>query len=336
MKKTNLFMLIVPVFFVAMIVFVASCTKEGQQGPQGESGVQTCGQCHNFSEDVLARQIQYEASGHLNGGTFERNGTDCAPCHTSMGYREVLQTGEQETSAAISNPTPVNCFTCHNIHETYTSSDWQLRSTTPVAFWINDVVSDQGTANVCISCHQPRIPDPFPSPGTREDITITSPYWGPHHGPQGTMIAGTGGYEVGGGYSNSAHSNIENTCVKCHMAEAYGNQAGGHTWNMTYLYHGGDHLNIAGCTDCHTDPDALEAMVEGTVEVIDGLLADLRTVLLTQGVLDSSDHVIPGTMSMDQAGGVFNYLFVLEDRSEGLHNTKYAKKLMENSIESLQ
>jgi len=337
MKKTNLFMLIVPALFVAMIVFTASCTKEGEKGEQGESGVQTCGQCHDFSEDILARQIQYTASGHLNGGTFERNGSSCAPCHTSMGYREVLQTGEQETSATVSNPTPVNCFTCHNIHETYTSTDWALRSTAPVAWWINGETSDQGTANVCLNCHQARVPDPALDPSTPTAmVEVTSFRYGPHHGPQGPMIAGDLGYEIGSGYSNHPHSGIENTCVTCHMAEPYGSQAGGHSMGMTYLYHGHDELSTAGCVECHENPDDLADAAEEWALELEVLLHDLGGILITQGVMDSSYSAIPGTMSMNQAGGIYNFKFVEEDRSGGMHNFKYAKKLLENSIESLQ
>jgi len=343
MKKTNLFMLIVPAIFVAMIVITASCTKEGPQGPagadgaDGENGVQTCGQCHNFTEFVLARTIQYNASGHLNGGTYERNSSSCAPCHTSMGYREVIESGAQETAETIANPTPVNCYTCHLIHDTYTTDDWALRVTEPVTWWIDGGTSDQGTANVCLDCHQSRVPNPMIDPtNPTQEVEVTSFRYGPHHGPQGQMVAGTGAYEIGSGYSNSAHSNIENTCVACHMAEAYGDQAGGHTWNMSYEYHGHDEVNTAGCVECHTDPDALAEGIEETAAEIEELLMELGAILIDQGVMDTTYYAVPGTMTMNQAGAIFNFKFVEEDRSGGMHNKNYAKTLLENSIESLQ
>ena len=73
---------------------------------------------------------------------------------------------------------------------------------------------------------------------------------------QGIMLAGTGGVEFAGTatYGNSPHTTaITDACVTCHMAEAYGSQAGGHTWNMTYDYHGQETLNDAACQTCHTD-----------------------------------------------------------------------------------
>jgi len=171
----------------------------------------------------------------------------------------------------------------------------------------------------------------------KSDVTITSPYWGPHHGPQSNMLTGNGGYEIGSGYENSQHSStIESGCIKCHLAEPYGVQAGGHTMNMTYAYHGHDVVNKAGCLGCHTNPDNLDTKIEDTKAVIDGLLGTLRGDLISMGVLDSSDHVVPGTMPSLSAGAVYNYLFVLEDRSGGSHNYAYAKKLLDNTIAAIQ
>jgi hypothetical protein len=331
--------------FTALLFAVAilsGCTKEGAAGKDGANGqdgadgTSGCIKCHDDSQSIFAAGIQWETSVHATGGNFERNSTDCAPCHTSQGFIEVCETGAMTTAEAINNPAPVNCYTCHKIHETYTEEDWALTSPEPVAFWINGVVSDQGKANQCAKCHQPRIPDPLPAPGG-EDVTIGSPYWGPHHGPQAAVFAGTGGYEVAGSmaYTNSKHTDmVENSCVDCHMATAYGTQAGGHTMGTSYAYHGHMVVNEAGCVACH-EGDDLNAMIETAAAAIDEKLAGLRSLLLEQGVLDSSNHAIPGAMTADQAGGVINYLMILEDRSGGMHNSKYAKALLTNSAEAL-
>lgn len=345
MKKFTLLSLIELIIIVSVLIF-SGCTKEGPQGPPGEDGINgtdgtaECIKCHDNSQDIFAASNQWENSGHATGGNFERNDTDCAPCHTSQGFLERIKTGAQETEAPIENPNPVNCYTCHKIHETYTPEDWAFTTQDPVELWITmtekGTIYDHGKSNLCANCHQPRVPDPFPDPNTGGNITPSSPYWGPHHGPQAAMIAGAGGYEVGSGYSNSMHTDlIENGCVTCHMADAYGVQAGGHTMGITYAYHGHDVVNQAGCTECHTNPDDLEALIENTKEDIELLLADLRTLLLDQGVMDESDHVVPEEMTMDQAGAVFNYLFVLEDRSDGAHNFAYARTLIENSIDAI-
>lgn len=348
MKKI-IFLSMFATFLIFMVVAISSCTKEGPAGPagangtngedgiDGKDGTATCIQCHDDSQIMFAKSLQWEASTHATGGNFERNGTDCAPCHTSQGFIERIASGEMETAEVINNPNPPNCYTCHDVHETYTPEDWTLTTSDPVSLWINGVVTDQGTGNLCVNCHQSMVPDPLPIPESREDITIGSPYWGPHHGTQGAMIAGSGGYDVGSGYGNSMHTTlVTNSCNTCHMATAYGVQAGGHEMSMTYAYHGHDVVNKAGCTSCHTDPSSLDTKIEETKAAINEKLAELQVILMEQGVLDDSDHVVPGTMTMDQAGGVFNYLFVLEDRSGGTHNNAYATKLLENSIASLQ
>lgn len=343
MKKFTFLSFFTALTFAAAMI-ISGCTKEGPQGPAGEDGqdgqdgTAGCIECHDDSQSIFAASIQWEASTHATGGNFERNDASCAPCHTSQGFLEVMETGAQETAEAISNPAPVNCYTCHNIHDTFTPEDWALTATEPVEFWLNGDVADQGAGNLCSQCHQSRVPSPmWDASIPEEEIDITYFRWGPHHGPQGNMIAGSGGFEIEGSasYTNSAHSNIGNTCVTCHMAEPFGAQAGGHTMKMGYQYHGSLVLNEAGCVACH-EGDDLATMTEAMQDEIDGYMADLRDVLLTRGVLDSSNYIVAETMLMKEAGAVWNYLYVLEDRSGGAHNKKYARALLLNSIESLE
>ncbi len=341
MKKLVTILMLIPA--LALIVFVASCTKEGPAGPAGENGINgtdgtaTCGQCHDSGEAFLGKVIQWEASTHATGSTFERNTESCAPCHTSMGFKEVIETGENATAAPIANPTPVNCYTCHKIHQDYTADDWALTLTDPVAMRTDGGTYNMGVSNICAKCHQVNPPNPMPEVGTLDEIEISSPYWGPHHGPQGSMMIGNGGYEIGSGYENSPHSSmIESGCKQCHMSSAYGTQAGGHQMGMTYAYHGHDVVNKAGCIECHTNPDNLDAKIEATNLAIETKLTELQVILMDLGRLDEGNHIIPGTMPSLHAGAVYNYLYVLEDRSGGSHNYMYAMTLLDNTIAALQ
>lgn len=349
MKKLTTFLLFIPAF--ALVVFVASCTKEGPAGPAGEDGINgtdgtaTCGQCHNDGEGFLAKVIQWEASTHANGGNFERNSNSCAPCHTSMGFREVIETGADTTATTIANPTPINCYTCHKIHETYQAEDWALRYTDPVTFMEGGLTVDRANGNMCTKCHQSRPASPYPAmgAGTIEFPQGTSYRWGPHHGPQGNLLAGlgSGAYEIAGslGYENSAHTDIEDGCISCHMAEAYGAQAGGHTFTMGYEYHGHTELNLAGClvSGCHSNEDNLVAATEALVIEVEELLVELGTLLKDQGVMREDGYLtVPGTYSNAQAGAFYNFKFIEEDRSNAVHNPKYARALLYNSIEAIQ
>ncbi len=347
-KKITSYLMFVLILSVGLIT---SCTKVGPTGPAGKDGTNGtngtngtdgtagCIKCHDNSQIILAKSLQWEASFHATGGDFERNTKSCASCHTSQGFLETVENtpsgGERPdtTAATIEDPAPQNCYTCHEIHQTYTPADWTNTTTTPVKLWISGKTVDFGKGNLCANCHQPRVPNPLPVIGG-DSITITSPYWGVHHGPQAGILGGTGGYEIGSGYSNSSHTTVvTNGCVTCHMAEPFGTQAGGHQMGMTYLYHGHEKINTAGCITCH--PSGLDAKIAATqTEVLD-LLAQLKTLLVNHGAMSASGRIVTGKMSANVAGALLNYNMVEADGSEGVHNADYVKTLLNNSIQAL-
>lgn len=312
---------------VGLLILFASCTKEGPagaDGADGAAGTVDCIKCHDNSQKIYTRSLQWASSGHAIGGNFDRNSTSCAPCHTSQGFLEVLQTGNSTTADAIENPTNINCYSCHDIHKTYTEDDWNLTASDPVDFLHLAVNSDQGTSNLCINCHQSRTVDPWPDVADPTgSATITSYRYGPHHGPQGNLFAGTGGYEIGTGYTNSSHTNgLTNSCVTCHMGEADGVESGGHSMGF----------NATQCASCHSDATALETKIATTQSNITVLLDSLGTILTNKGHLAANGYVTTGTYTNEEAGIIFNYKLVAEDRSLGVHNYPYIKTLLENSI----
>lgn len=338
MKKLNLLSMIVSVIAIAALIFVSSCTKEGPQGPPGEDGIDgtdgtaTCGVCHDNSETVETIIGQWEHSRHGFGGTNFENRTTCAPCHTSQGFKEALALDSTATAAAIQNPASINCYTCHKIHDTYTTSDWELRVTSPNAFWLTGETVDLGKANLCIKCHQPRISYQIPDVNNPQDsFKVTSSRFGPHHGPQGTSLNGLAFYMVGSGYMNSAHANIENACITCHMANPIGYVAGGHTWIMEDEEEG---LNTAGCLECHTADEA-EQLKEDLNAEIEGLMTELGTILATEGILNpTSMNAVTGMYTNKVAGAYWNFISIVEDKSGGVHNPRFIKKILENTIAS--
>ena len=48
------------------------------------------------------------------------------------------------------------------------------------------------------------------------------------------------------------------------------------------------------------------------------------------------DRSQPGIWTVEQAQAAWNYMTLLEDASNGIHNPPYAKALLNNSIEALQ
>jgi hypothetical protein len=134
--------------------------------------------------------------------------------------------------AAADHQTPINCRTCHNVHETYDAADMALTSNTPVTPWMGDVIGttmtvDIGKGNLCANRHQPRSYD-----------------WE-------AELFGSGTSDT-----SSARKTTEDGSVTCHMAEpAYADEAGGHGWGMEYDDHGRETLWVegcdGGCSGCH-------------------------------------------------------------------------------------
>lgn len=309
----------------------------GPQGATGQDGVENCMQCHGSSQLITAKLFQWESSVHATGGHYERNIASCAGCHTSQGFLDRLLTGGTTASMDIEDPLPQNCYTCHEIHQTYTDADWELTAQDPVTLWVGGATIDVGKGNQCLNCHQPRIPSPaLPPVGEDAVYTVTNKRYGPHHGAQGALFTGSSAYLVGDGYENSSHTNlVQNACVTCHMASIDGgNDAGGHTFRVTSV---DGELNTAGCVQCHSDTDALELAVSDTQQVIADLLYELGTKLNTLGLLDDDLNyaVVPQDFTSLQLGVLWNYQYVKEDSSLGVHNFKFAKKLLENSIAAL-
>jgi len=358
--KINLLLLTVTLVFVGIM---SACEgpqgpagadgKDGKDGKDGQPGTASCKMCHDASVAMDSKKIQWANSLHATGTNFERNMTNCAPCHTQQGFREVVETGNPETSETIKDPVGITCKTCHFIHKNYDSTDFAIVKTDAIKLYHTKDGSsgevDMKRSNLCGQCHQSRAVNPFPQLGGG-DISITSPYWGPHHSPVANVLAGNGAYEIKGEqtYFNSPHTNIT-SCVTCHMGETYGAKSGGHSMNMKYEYHGGIEANISSCTDCHAK-NAFPVVNGHTTFDYHGvqtkILEDLHIIrkeLAKRGWLDTTqsqgqiwnDRPIassnnPLVLAADDAGCLYNYLLIATDRSWGVHNSYYSKAVLAN------
>jgi hypothetical protein len=321
-------------------------------------GIQ-CATCHDPSADtvyyVAAREFQYEQSVHYTGGESERNSSSCAGCHTTEGFVQRMN-GEAVTDQPES--TPPGCFACHSPHE---RANFTLRDSTPVTF-VNNLVGlqhtafDYGHGNLCVKCHQPR-----PLSGSQANpakidsmITITSNRWNEHYGVQGEMLLGKGdgGFEYPGvSYTNSPHTGVTKNggCVECHMAEGVypptlgTGKAGGHTLNIVFTDEGSTQMFLAGCnqTGCHngalttTDYKGYQTIVSEDLDTLQNLLAAKGWIDTTQMVVNASSSQ-PLKITMGQAGAIWNFFFVLNDGSKGVHNSQYAMQLLRSSLDEME
>ena len=293
----------------------------GPAGPQGPAGPApsaaelTCMECHDDTTLIAGKAAAWAESVHGTGTSYLRGtSAGCAGCHSGGAFSAMAAVGlnPSEVEAGDPDPTRQDCRACHEIHTTYTGDDWALETTDPVAlFAFEGVTFDGGEGNLCANCHQPRRGIGEVTDGM---IEIDSSHWGPHHGPQSSMLLGLGGSGAEG--SPSAHATmVEDTCVSCHVGE------------------GADHSfepNVAACTGCHADIEDFD--LNGLQTEVEALIAELGEKLETAGLLEDGDPV-PGTYPEAQAQAAWNWIYItLEDKSMGVHNPAYTKALLEAGL----
>ena len=337
---------------VCIAIFAVSC--EGPMGPAGPSGADgtngtngtdgtngvdgnaVCLACHSL-DTKAAITADYSISTHGTSGLMYNGQTtveyaggrvDCAKCHSHEGFVQTAHTGLDTVAAIIPLPQNIQCETCHDFHATLDfegdGADYAIRTASAITLLMDDTktIDFENNSNLCASCHQPRTPEPVDQGGGM--YTVTSSHYGPHHGPQSTILEGIGGSEISGSVSyptSQTSHRTQSSCTSCHMHETATADEGEHTWNVP----------LDACTTCHSS--ATDFDWNGKQTEIEGLMATLESKLFTAGLVDAGGHPIPGTYPVNEVGALYNYETIVDDRSLGVHNYPYTQALLQNSIE---
>jgi hypothetical protein len=280
-----------------------------------------CMSCHNDTTLITGKQTAMSKSIHGTGEAYLRGtSASCAGCHSGGGFSAMVAAGLAPNTVTQGDPNPTrqDCRACHQIHTTYKDTDWALETTAPVALYaVKDVTYDGGKGNLCVNCHQPRTA--IAAPDADGNIKVSSTHWGPHYGPQSTMLLGTGGAGVAdtpGGHSML----VEDTCVTCHLGESMN-----HTFKPA----------VSACVACH--PDAKNFDIGGVQTEVQTKLDHLAELLKAKGLLDEEGHPVVGTYPAAQVSALWNYrVIAVGDRSRGVHNAAYTKALLDAAIAALQ
>lgn len=317
-----------------------------------------CAQCHDSASGFQQGFYQWGASSHPvtqeAAGGYVAGSDSCRVCHTGEGFVHGLVEGGDIPQKAPHEYVGITCSSCHDPH----GSEYphQLRLIGDTTLPSGDVYANAGKGGLCMNCHNSRSSD--------GNATATGSFRGAHHGPQADMLLGVNmadfGLEVIG---NSAHTTIvDDTCVACHMVEGVGGGpgqtepplVGEHTFALRDVQNPADPnddiINAENaCASCHPgltetyDREARgdydgDGMVEGIQAEVDGLLALLRPGLLA---LPSASLGGDGTIGVDggawagwtedQQRARYNYNFVIDDGSYGIHNTSYAIQALQRA-----
>ncbi|HET7541753.1 MAG TPA: hypothetical protein VFK05_17885 [Polyangiaceae bacterium] len=346
-------------------VFVANL--DGAEIPTW-TGQTPCGGCH--ASDAIAQRV----AGNMGHG-LSANG----PVSLDRGQLNYIADGPAGVSTPVTylgqtTVAIVGCNTCHDAinNDPHLSADDYEAGKFPlrVPVGANDQAVAEGSSavgvadgtdagkygagNSCIWCHKSRM-----------DVTnyigatnaISSPYWGPHEGPQTEIYIGKGGYQYPNlKYSSGTHQNFTGTgptgngCVRCHMPAIEENMGIG------------DHSFAARITAC------AGATCHGTIDNFDVnalqsntklRLRTLRTTLNTKKLLTRDgttpltddqlkdddfalDRSMPGyvvlanlTLPADTAGALYNYFLTARGSGFGVHNPKYTTQLIYDSIKAV-
>lgn len=345
MKLNNFSKLLLSAFVVMSLA--SSCVKEGPMGPagsdgtngtngkDGDSGTATCLACH--SENKLAQKsAEFAMSEHSVGAIavdYAGGRAGCAQCHSHEGFVEFTTLGIKDLP--ITNPSAWKCSTCHGIHKTFEGKDYALRITGAVVPVVasNGTMDLKGSSNLCATCHQSRSAEPnIATPGANFTLSVRT---GPHHGPQGNVVFGNGFAEIPGSVAypvKGTSKHLDASCVGCHMG-TFANKQGGHSYIPS----------VAACNACHDGADIKDYNYGGVQSDVHAKLVQLRDKLVELGAIkkttvDGVDTYAPAdkkSVPMVQAQAVFNYFGIEEDRSLGVHNPKYVRALLVNTLEAL-
>ncbi|MBI9041759.1 multiheme c-type cytochrome [Lutibacter sp.] len=321
---------------------------DGTDGTNGVDGTASCVACHNnlnkeHAEESYLVSIHAKETLHTDRGTGDiittsayTNRSGCVQCHTSGGYIDSMNGVELKggsgypSGLAYSGNQAITCTTCHGTHSTFDFAndgfDYALRAgIMPVALDQDPAYAmDMGSSNTCVKCHQPRgLP---PTVGDASGNVKLNGRFGPHHGPQSTLLEGIQGAMYAGSAvypaPKSATHRTGSSCTSCHMGQQdEGEHNGLHSW----------HPSEKACLTCHTN---------GAPSEVSGYAADmetLKTLLIAKGAFDgTADAFTSNSVPLKVAQAAWNFALLREDRSNGIHNPGYAKALLKNSIEAAQ
>ena len=334
---------------------VSNIQCENCHGPGGEhSGdartiavsfdVGVCASCHDAG-DHHTTPTEWKSSPH-SVRPYRTTGS-CARCHGAGGF---VAFATPEVMPLNVDSETISCAVCHDSHRA--GNEHQVRTTEDVALFNGDVVVSGGTGKLCMQCHISRR-------DAGEYVLENHGHYGPHYGPQTDMLAGTNAVQYGQYVpSSSGHLlAVGNSCATCHMQELGGDNpavdeglhaAGGHTFRMAWDPDPDvpdDEVDQAGvCASCHGEQDDFDVrtykdydgdgIAEGIQTEIRDLMEELAKALPPLDVAEVDDPTDDYTQA--QRSAVYNYRFVEEDGSYGVHNPAYAAGILRASMDGLQ
>jgi hypothetical protein len=299
----------------------------------------------------------------------------CVGCHTADGFIDRMDNVGSTTAYATNTVySSIDCQTCHEPHgQTMpTNNPHLIRMLAAVTMQDGTVVTNAGEGALCLQCHHVRNGSAAIQLANYPVGKLTwfgGSSMGVHDGPQGDLIEGVNAFTYGQTIPSAAHRTaVTNLCVGCHMQPAPAGdpaylQAGGHTWKMSYnvvttngttlVTNSYDKVDV--CVQCHGPGASFnmprsdyngDGVIEGVQTEVQHLLDKLSTLFpnstyqansnnyMAAGVVQTSVSFKTNWPSKYLMAG-YNWQYVANDGSKGVHNAPFAVGILKASIADL-
>ena len=339
---------------------VAKIGCESCHGPAGEHkrtgnkayieasmDASVCLQCHDApTHHNVGKYWKESTHSTMALSAEEASRPSCYPCHNPSSFVAFTANKQSPDYSRVVVTESISCQVCHDPHRA--ENEGQLRTVTldSLANGYRPPAEVGGAGQLCMNCHRGR--ENTVARVESQKKTFRDRFY-PHYAPQADMFLGANAYEYGLELTGmGTHHGVEDGCVTCHMPQRGDNLD--HAMSMDSS--GVD--KVTACRQCHGSRvdsfDDIQAgydydgngRTESAEAEVEGLLAQLRAVLpknadgepinsLVDFRKDSANFV----SNPNNYPAVWNYYFVKNDGSKGIHNTKYAVALLRASLSTL-
>ena len=293
--------------------------------PTSASSIQTCGQCHNAvvrdsvlvpGDDITAlTQTQIanfanftQAQAAAGDPNYLVSTANCASCHNPHAKTGNAIDSEGDDSQVI-----------HQLNIPPESSEFSVIGAGSTTYTSLD--------HACGTCHNSRGANPADTALKASGSLSRAPF---HEGPQMNMLIGLSGVGPNGGQATqeySTHALAPQQCATCHMQNG---QTGVHSHSFL--------VNLNACVTCHTSGD-VSSLLQTLENEIGTDLANLNSRMsnwASNAGLGATgwDYSSNGgtsaqsTLPIQILRARYNYYFIVNDRSLGVHNDKYTRDLI--------